>query len=87
MQSYVVTTYIDFQAQKVDPEGTFLPSGRIFHLNADVIKTCFEVLRVIFSLLIKHGELHPQLIVFYLPHLLQRERWDTGGGMKRQAGE
>lgn len=53
-----------------------LSSARIFHLNADIIKTCFEVLRVIFSLLIKHCKLHPQLFVFDLPHLLQREGWD-----------
>lgn len=47
--------------------------GRIFHLHTDVIKTCFQVLRVILRLLIKHCKLHPQLFILYRPHLLQGE--------------
>lgn len=60
---------------------------RIFHFNADIIKTCFEVLRVIFSQLIKHQKLHLQLIVFYGSHLLQRAGWEAGGKMKKQVRE
>lgn len=64
---YLVTKVISGKGQNL--------SERIFHLEADVIKTCFQVLRVIFSLLIKYGELHPQLFIFYRPYLLEGEQW------------
>lgn len=99
IQSYVIIRCIDFvililfvfSRSKYRPWLFLLrdklPSRRIFHLNANVIKTCFEVLRVVFGLLIKNHELHPQLLVFYVPHLLQGEGWGTGEGMKIQGGE
>ena len=44
--------------------------GRIFHLYADIIQPNPEVLRVILCLLVKHSQLHLQLVVLYGPQFL-----------------
>ena len=43
---------------------------RIFHLNADVVQTSFELLGVFLCVLVKHIQLHPQLLILYGPDIL-----------------
>lgn len=81
LPSIVGLTILDF------PPGTILPGERIFHLDTDVIQAYFELIRVVFSLIIKHTELYPQLLILYRPDLLQGEERNGGVQMKTQGGE